>query len=51
MSDERTINEDQVRQEHEAEVRRPILWAYLAIVLVGGMFLMLGLIVALGSTV
>ena len=51
MSDERRIDADQVRQEHEAEVRRPILWAYLAFVLVGGMLVMLGLIAVLGSTV
>jgi hypothetical protein len=51
MSDERAIDEGQVRREHEEEIRRPILWAYLALVLVGGMLLMIGLIAALGSTV
>ena len=51
MSDARAVDAEQVRREHEEEVRRPIVWAYLAFVLVGGMLVMLGLIAALGSGV
>ena len=51
MGDARTVDAEQVRREHEEEVRRPIVWAYLAFVLGGGMIVMLGLIAALGSGV
>ena len=49
MTDEATIKADDVRQEHEAEVKRPLQWAYLVTVLVGGTVLMLALIAVLGS--
>lgn len=46
---EKTINEEEVRQEHLAEVNEPRHWAYLASVLAGSMLLMLALIALLGS--
>ena len=47
---DRTIDEEQIREEHLQEVNPTAHWAYLAGVLVGGTILMLALIVLLGST-
>ena len=49
MTDERAVDADAVRKEHEAEVRRSVQWAYLVAVLSGGLLLMLGLIGLLGA--
>jgi hypothetical protein len=49
MSD-KTIDEEQVRQEHRAEVHVTAHWLYLLAVLMGGTLLMLGVIAWLGST-
>jgi hypothetical protein len=49
VTDEKTIDEDKVRQEHEAAVHQPIQWLYLASVLIGGTFLMLVFLALLGS--
>lgn len=46
---ERTIREEQVRDEHLAEVRQPAQWAYLLGVLGVGTLLMLGLIAFMGA--
>ena len=46
----RNIDADTVREEHLAEVRVPIHWAYLVGVLVGSTLLMLLLIAALGAS-
>ena len=48
MSD-KTIDEEQVRQEHLAEVNVNGHWLYLLAVLFGGALLMVGLIAWLGS--
>ena len=47
-NDELTLTEDQVRQEHLAEVNEPAHWAYLFSVLIGGTILMI-LLIALVS--
>ena len=49
MSDQVTIDAEQVRQEHEAEVGRTVQWTYLAGVLGGGFVLMLALIAVLAA--
>ena len=49
MTDERTIQADDVRREQEAKVKQPLQWAYLVTVLIGGAILMLVLISILGS--
>jgi hypothetical protein len=46
---EREITEDQVRDEHLAEVKQWHQWAYLAAVISGGLALMVAYIAALGS--
>ncbi len=48
MSD-KTIDQEQVRQEHLAEVNVTAHWLYLLAALVGGTLLMLGFIAWLGS--
>lgn len=48
MSD-KTIDDEQVRQEHRAEVHVTGHWLYLVVVLAGGSLLMLGVIAWLGS--
>ena len=45
------ITEDKVREEHLAEVRPSLQWAYLAGVVGGAFLLMVGLIALLGTTV
>lgn len=42
--DERTLTEDQVRQEHVASVNQPAHWVYLFSVLIGGTILMVAFI-------
>jgi hypothetical protein len=42
--DERTLTEEQVRQEHVASVNQPAHWVYLFSVLVGGTLLMVAFI-------
>ena len=49
MTDEKTIDEEKVRKEHEADVHQPIQWLYLAGVLVGGTVLMLVFVAFLGT--
>lgn len=49
MSDETTVNEEQVRREHLARVNQPRHWAYLIGVLGGAFVLMVVLIAILGS--
>ena len=49
MSD-REITEDQVRNEHLAEVSGRAQWLYLVAVLAGGIASMIGLIALLGAT-
>jgi hypothetical protein len=46
---ERSIDEDQVRAEHEAQVDQRRQWAYLAGVLGGGTIVMVVLIALLGA--
>ena len=46
---ERTLSEDQVREEHLKEVNQPAQWAYLFGVLVGGTVLMILLIAAIAG--
>ncbi len=46
---EKTIDEEQVRQEHLAEVDAGRHWLYLVAVLLGGTLLMLGVIAWLGG--
>ena len=47
---ERTVTEEQVQEEHLAEVSAAAHWAYLIGVLVVGFLLMVGLIAILGAT-
>jgi hypothetical protein len=47
---ERTIDEDQVRDEHSAEVDERWQWAYLVAVLGGGTLAMLVFIALLGAS-
>ena len=47
---ERSIDEDRVRAEHEAEVDQRRQWAYLVAVLGGGTLAMVVLIALLGAT-
>jgi hypothetical protein len=47
---ERTIDEEQIRDQHLREVNPLAQWAYLVGVLLGGTVLMLALIAVLGST-
>jgi len=47
---ERTITEDQVREEHLAEVHQPLHWLYLAVVLLGSLVLMIGFLGLLGGS-
>ena len=49
MTDEKTIDEDAVREEHRAAVHQPLQWVYLMSVLVGGTILMLLFVAFLGS--
>jgi len=49
MTDERSIQAEDVRREQEADVKKPLQWAYLAAVLFGGALLMLVLISLLGA--
>ena len=46
---EKTIDADQVRDEHLAEVHEPLHWAYMAGVMGGGFIGMLVLIALLGA--
>ena len=46
---EKTLTEDDVREEHRTSARPGPHWAYLLGVLAGGMVLMLGLIALLGA--
>jgi hypothetical protein len=46
---ERTLTEDQVRQEHLETVNQPLQWAYLFGVLIGGTVLMILLIAAIAG--
>ena len=46
---ERDVTEDDVREEHLAEVDERRQWAYLAVVLIGGTLAMIGLIALLGT--
>jgi hypothetical protein len=48
---ERDVSEDQVRGEHLAEVHQAHQWAYLLLVIFGGLALMLALIAGLGASV
>lgn len=48
---ERNISEDEVRNEHLAEVNVAAHWAYLAAVILGAAVLMVVLIAYLGTTV
>jgi hypothetical protein len=50
MIDERTLTEDQIRTEHEADVNVRAHWLYLVAVLVGGFLLMVALIGLLGGS-
>jgi hypothetical protein len=47
---ERTIDREKVREEHLAEVNAPAHWAYLLVVVGGGLVGMLVLIAFLGSS-
>jgi hypothetical protein len=47
---ERSVEEDQVRADHLAEVKVVAQWAYLVVVILAGTLLMLGLIAVLGAT-
>jgi hypothetical protein len=47
---ERNVDEDEVRDEHLAEVNSAAQWAYLFAVLIGGFVLMVALIAVLGGT-
>jgi hypothetical protein len=47
---ERTITEEQVRNEHLREVNVRAHWAYIVVVLGGGLVLMLALLWALGGS-
>ena len=49
MTDEKTIDEETVRNEHEADVRQPVQWLYLLGVLVGGTVVMLLFVAFLGA--
>ncbi len=49
MTNERTISEDDVRDEHLASVSQGAHWAYLFGVILGSMAVMVGLIALLGS--
>jgi hypothetical protein len=46
---ERTLTEDQVRQEHLETVNQPAQWVYLFGVLIGGTVLMILLIAAIAG--
>lgn len=46
---ERTISEEQVREEHLAEVHQPLHWLYLGAVLLGSLALMLWFLWLLGG--
>lgn len=50
MTDERTIQAEDIRREQEAQVKQPLQWAYLATVLIGGFLVMLALISILGAS-
>jgi hypothetical protein len=47
VTDEKTVDLDQVRREHLKQVHQPAHWAYLGGVLAGGLVLMLLLIAML----
>jgi hypothetical protein len=47
---EQNVTEDDIRQEHLAEIKPGAQWAYLFGVLLGGFLLMVGLIALLGGT-
>jgi hypothetical protein len=47
---ERDLTEENVRDEHLAEINPGTQWAYLFGVLLGGFLLMVGLIALLGGT-
>jgi hypothetical protein len=47
---ERTVTEEEVRLEHLAEVRQALHWAYIALVLLGGLALMVLLLWVLGGS-
>jgi hypothetical protein len=49
VSDEKTITEIRVRNEHLREINEPAHWIYLLGVLVGGLALMLFLLAMLGG--
>ena len=49
MTDEKTVSEDDVREEHLKEVNVPAHWTYLFGVLAGGFVVMIALIAMLGG--
>ncbi len=46
---ERDLTDDDVREEHLRDVDQRRQWAYLVVVLVGGILAMIGLIAVLGA--
>ena len=47
---EKDLTADDIRAEHLGEVDQRVHWLFLAVVLVGGVLLMLGFIALLGGT-